>query len=212
MFEAIAFWAPQITTQLGWALVQASVIAIAAYILVVLARTITPAARVHVSLLGLLLMALVPAALLVLAAWSPLDGWSWGQLFPASSPTETIAEPTNELPALARSSSTPGEMTSWQRLSIRASELFVNRVEPKGSDRNTNAIEGLSSQASASVVSVVWLVAFWGAVACVFFGLVRLLAGYWQINRIRSTSVPSTIPSFCGTWRNVRDAWVFKAM
>ncbi len=160
---------------LWWAFVQASVIAAAAYLLVVLVRQTTPAARVYISLLGLLLMSAVP-----LAALNVTEGWSWGQLLtgvesplPVTAPPPVTDQPTNN------PSRSIEPLTAWEQLLVRTSAVFVERVEatPTGVSRLRSDQPEQGSYWAALATAVLSV--------CVAIGLGRLFLGYRQIARLR---------------------------
>lgn len=181
-FIAIHFWNSQAANQLGWALAQASVIAAAAYLLVVLGRRITPAARVHISLLGLLLMAVVPVAALSLA-----DGWSWGQLLQkAQKDSSDLPETTHELAIAELVQGDAPSLSVWQNMLVNTSAVFTERVEPGQVASSAQSPKMPSGKGKSS-----WPPIVLGLLSlCVAYGLSRLLVGYWQIRRLRRDSRP----------------------
>lgn len=165
-----------------WALVQASVIAVAAYLLVMAARGVAPGVRVRISLLGLLLMATVP-----FVAVSQSGGWSWGQwlpsieLHPVSAGESTVDSPQSK--TLADESTA---LSVWQQMLVNTSAVFVERIAPPQELAELEAQRSKVGQTAPSMPAIV----FGLLCVSVFYGLIRLLAGYWQIRRLRSNSSP----------------------
>lgn len=174
--------------RLWWALAQASIIAIAAYALVLIGRSISPATRAQISLLGLLLMAVFP-----LATIAQLGDWSWGQLLPTppkrtASSTRDLPAPIAPIPAANTSLAKPKEaapLSAWEDLLVNTSAVFSQNTESSsGVPASSTTIKPVNNISS-------WLwVALPIAFCCVSFGLLRLLAGYWHIRLLRSSGLP----------------------
>lgn len=170
-------------TRVWWALAQASVIAIAAYLLVVIARRISPASRVYISLLGLLLMAFIPVA-----ALSQVQGWSWGQLLPASTQQPDSATRTSSDAApFSGQTNAPDSLTAWENLLVSTSAVFTERKsEPSNIEAGARApVIGENSTYLPQLVLASLLL-------CIAFGIARLVVGYWQIRSLRKKAWPVT--------------------
>ena len=174
--------------RLWWALTQASIIAIAAYALVLIGRRISPATRAQISLLGLLLMAVFP-----LATIAQLGDWSWGQLLPT--PPERQASSVLDMPAPTASPSAAETSRTDEKKVVALSvweELLVGTSAVFSQDTKSSSDFPASDTTIKPVNNITrWLwVALPIASCCVGFGFLRLLAGYWQICLLRSSSQP----------------------
>lgn len=171
----------QSDSRVWWALTQASVIAVAAYLLVVVARRVSPAARVTISLLGLLLMVFTP-----IAALSQVRGWSWGQVIPeptrmaASIPTSNVDQGFIDIQVNA-----PELLTTWEKLLVSTSAVFRPQ-QNAATDTPTSVAEPKVNHNSDYLP----LVVLTSLLLCIAYGVTRLVVGFWQIRILRGTASP----------------------
>ena len=121
------------------------------------------------------------------AALTQVHGWSWGQLLPGSAqPTAALPADAEQAEILARENA-PNSLTAWQKLLVRTSAVFMERpIEPH--DVNDSAVQVQQEKESTSLPQLVLL----SLLLCIAFGLIRLIAGYWQIRGLRNSAKPIT--------------------
>ncbi|MCA9194200.1 MAG: DUF1559 domain-containing protein [Planctomycetales bacterium] len=164
-------------SRIWWALAQASLIALTAYLLVIIARRVSPACRVYISLLGLLLMATMPVMTL-----THTNNWSWGQLL-HSSVVQTESPSMDSLtPAILVGDNASVSLTFWERFLVTTSAVFTERAGEVD-------LESANIEDQTLARTTTWLqVALSCLIFCIAFGVIRLMAGYWQIRTLRNSA------------------------
>ncbi|MEM8732962.1 MAG: M56 family metallopeptidase [Planctomycetota bacterium] len=189
--DLLVAWNLSEVRHIGWAAAQVSVVAAAAFLLVSLARSINPRLRVHISLLGLILMALVPIVVL-----SRSDGWSLGAWIPkvdksqntndvefASAGDDSQPNPNSTAVLTTDYTNENRPLTFWQNLLVGTSTVFIEKQSE--AKEQANAATAKSSRGLSASTIVLSLLGI-----CISCGVVRLVAGFWLIKRLREGAVP----------------------
>lgn len=175
-----------------WVIIQMTVIAVATYALILVARNTAPSCRAFVGIIGLLCMATLPITMLVQSR-----GWSLGDWIPAPNNVEQKTAFTSAVDSASGSNQATTEPTTnvqtavnatatdwWQQALVTSSSWFQ--------ERNNEQPTNQWSQSTDTVPS--WFPLFIALAVC--FGFIRLAIGTLLVHRLRRTAIMLDDPEF----------------
>lgn len=186
----------------AWSLLQASVIALAALLLLSFTWRIQPKSRVTLACTALILMTLVPTTAFLKDGW-----WSIGSLVTAQSSQSSVqlaqtgtGEASQDQAAVTSDAADmqPTDSTWWAATQAALAGTFTSESRENdalgsatsGQDATATTEELKTKQGSAPTSGNIG----WGALAligcgvCITIGFSRLLIGLWTVHRLRKSS------------------------